>query len=88
MGRNREARVEPTRSFRRLRRERLVIGDDGRSRGEVARGSRTPRSRDIDVDFRLLTPRSQRTGRNSRCENVGKCEGGNVVVGPMVSISR
>jgi len=49
----------------------------------VARGSRAPRSRDVDADFRLLTPRPQRTGRESRCENVGKCEGGNVVVGPI-----
>ena len=49
--------AEPARSLRRLRRERLLIGDDGRLCGEVARGSRTPRSRDIDADFRLLTSR-------------------------------
>ena len=53
--------AEPARSLRRLRRERLLIGDDGRLDGEVARGSRAPRSRDIDADFKLLTPRPQRT---------------------------
>ena len=53
--------AEPARSLRRLRRERLLIGDDGRLDGEVARGSRAPRSRHIDADFKLLTPRPQRT---------------------------
>ena len=37
--------AEPARSLSRLRRERLVIRDNGRSRGEVARGSRALRSR-------------------------------------------
>jgi len=63
---SRAARVEPKRSLRRLRRERLVIGDDGRSRGQVARGSRAPRLRYVDADFRLLTLRPQRTGREGR----------------------
>ena len=68
MGRNREARVEPTRSFRRLRRERLVIGDDGRSRGEVARGSRGTRLRvmlvvqPIEVVPKLKWPRRVQAG--------------------------
>ncbi|MEI7692958.1 MAG: hypothetical protein WCJ27_00660 [Verrucomicrobiota bacterium] len=38
--------AEPARSLSRLRRERLLIGDDGRLDGEVARGSRALRSAD------------------------------------------
>jgi len=38
-GRNREARVEPRRSLRRLRREMLVMRNDGRLGGEEARGN-------------------------------------------------
>ena len=75
--------AEPARSLSRLRREGLLIGDDGRVCGEVARGSRGTRSRDVDADFRLLTPRPQRTGRDFRCDKVGMCEGENVVVGPI-----
>ena len=65
--------AEPARSLRRLRRERLLIGDDGRVDGEVARGSRAPRSRDIDADFRLLTSRIP--GTRSRAPSPDKSTG-------------
>jgi hypothetical protein len=60
--------AEPARSLSRLRRERLLIGDDGRLDGEVARGSRGTRLRvmlvgqPIEVVPKLKWPRRVQAG--------------------------